>query len=125
MTGWTRRRAIAGLCAGAGVAALGPPGLRLARAQGAREIAIVAQRFRFEPAVVEVKAGEALLLQIHSLDFVHGFQVPALGLRADLLPGMVTPLRLTPLQPGRLDFLCDNFCGDGHETMHGHFNVLA
>ena len=125
---WSRRRAIAGmctgLCAGAGAVALGLAGLRQARAQSAREIEIVAQRFRFTPDVIEIKVGEPVLLLIRSLDFIHGFSVPDLGLRADLLPGMVTPVRMTAQQSGRLDFLCDNFCGDGHETMHGRFNVL-
>jgi cytochrome c oxidase subunit 2 len=125
MTRWSRRHLLSRLCAGAALAGLGLAGLRRAQAQGGREIAIVAQRFRFTPDVIDLQRGEPVLLQIHSLDFVHGFHVPALGLRADLLPGMVTPLRLTPLQAGRLDFLCDNFCGDGHETMHGHFNVLG
>ena len=124
----SRRRALtrlgAGLWAGAAIAALGPGALRLARAQGLREIEIVAQRFRFEPAVIDLKRGEPVLLLIRSLDYIHGFHVPDLGLRSDLLPGTVTSLRMTPKQAGQLDFLCDNFCGDGHENMHGHFNVL-
>jgi cytochrome c oxidase subunit 2 len=24
-----------------------------------------------------------------------------------------------------IDFVCDNFCGDGHEAMHGRFVVSA
>jgi cytochrome c oxidase subunit 2 len=119
-----RRRIVFGLV-GAGATALGLSTLRLAHAQTVREIEIIAQRFKFVPAVVELKAGEPVLLQIRSLDYIHGFNVPDLGIRTDLLPGLVTPVRMTPLQVGRLDFLCDNFCGDGHEDMHGHFNVTA
>ncbi len=119
-----RRRIVFGLM-GAGATALGLSALRLAHAQTVRQIEIVAQRFQFVPAVMELKVGEPVLLLIHSLDYIHGFNVPDLGIRTDLLPGLVTPVRMTPLQVGRLDFLCDNFCGDGHEDMHGHFNVTA
>ena len=92
-------------------------------AQAPREIEIVAQRFKFTPAEIPLKAGEPVVLLLRSLDFAHGFFVPDLDLRTDLMPGRVTRLALTPKNPGRLAFLCDNFCGDGHEGMDGHFIV--
>ena len=97
--------------------------LTAARAQAPREIEITAQRFKFTPAEIPLKAGEPVVLLIRSLDFAHGFYVPDLDLRTDLMPGRVTRLALTPKAPGRLAFLCDNFCGDGHEGMDGHFQV--
>jgi len=97
--------------------------LTAARAQGPREIEITAQRFKFTPSEIPLKAGEPVVLLIRSLDFAHGFFVPDLDLRTDLMPGRVTRLALTPKAPGRLAFLCDNFCGDGHEGMDGHFDI--
>lgn len=94
-----------------------------ARAQAPREIEITAQRFRFTPAEIPLKAGEPVVLLLRSLDFAHGFFVPDLDLRTDLMPGRVTRLTLTPRSAGTLAFLCDNFCGDGHEGMDGHFTV--
>ncbi|MCY4753312.1 cupredoxin domain-containing protein [Pelomonas aquatica] len=94
-----------------------------ARAQAPREIEITAQRFRFTPNVIPLKAGEPVVLLIRSLDFAHGFFVPDLKLRTDLMPGRVTRLALTPQVAGQLAFLCDSFCGDGHEGMDGHFIV--
>jgi len=94
-----------------------------ARAQAPREIEVIAQRFRFTPNVIPLKAGEPVVLLIRSLDFAHGFFVPDLNLRTDLMPGRVIRFALTPKTPGRLAFLCDNFCGDGHEGMDGHFEV--
>jgi cytochrome c oxidase subunit 2 len=111
--------------AGTGAAVIGFAAWRRVEAQAVREINMVAQRFEFVPNAIELKVGEPVLLRIRSLDYIHGFNVPDLGIRADLLPGLVTPIRLTPTQVGRLDFLCDNFCGDSHEEMHGQFNVLA
>ena len=54
-----------------------------------------------------------------------GFNIPALKLRTDIVPGQIARLRLTPAQVGSYDFLCDNFCGDGHEDMNGRLIVVA
>ena len=85
----------------------------------AQVIEVVAQRFRFTPNEIALKAGQPAILAITSLDFVHGFKVPELGIRTDLLPGRVTSVAIKALAPGRYDFLCDNFCGGGHEEMNG------
>jgi cytochrome c oxidase subunit 2 len=71
-----------------------------------------------------VKKGRPVLLEITSLDFVHGFNVPALKLRADLPPGQVTRVRFIPERAGDYAFVCDNFCGEGHEEMHGRIVVV-
>ena len=42
------------------------------------EVQVVASKFRFEPAVIEVTAGEPVRLVIRSKDIVHGFAVPTL-----------------------------------------------
>lgn len=97
---------------------------RQAAAQGqaaaaGRVIEVTAQRFKFTPAEIPLRRGETVTLAITALDFPHGFSVPALQQRVDLMPGRAVRLTLTPTQAGRIDFLCDNFCGDGHEGMHG------
>ena len=122
---WSRRRAVSGLAVSVCAATLGGWLSRQAAAQTAREIEMVASRFAFTPNAIALKVGVPVVLLIHSLDFIHGFNVPDLGLRSDLLPGLVTRIQLTPTRVGRIDFLCDNFCGDGHEEMHGQFNVTG
>ena len=86
-------------------------------------IEMTARRFEYTPSEITVKAGVPVLLKIRSIDFVHGFSLPALQLRADLPPGQVTEVRFTAPQAGVLPFLCDNFCGEGHETMNGRVVV--
>jgi cytochrome c oxidase subunit 2 len=88
-----------------------------------RIIKIVAQRFSFSPNEIILKKGEEVQLEITSLDFVHGFNVPELNVRADLPPGQVTVIKLKPLKSGTFDFVCDNFCGAGHEDMGGRITV--
>jgi cytochrome c oxidase subunit II len=88
-----------------------------------RIIQIVAQRYSYTPNEIVLKTGEPVLLQIKSLDFVHGFNIPDLHIRSDLPPGRVTTINLTPKKSGTYDFLCDNFCGAGHENMNGKIIV--
>jgi cytochrome c oxidase subunit 2 len=88
-------------------------------------IEIVARRFKYEPAEIPLKVGERVVLALRSVDFVHGFTIPDLGVRTDLVPGKITKVELQPTSPGSTDFLCDNFCGNGHEEMHGKFVVSS
>ena len=93
--------------------------------QADRVIEIEAKRFQYTPGEIRVKRGETVTLAIRSLDFVHGFSLPDLGVRADLVPGQVTRLRIKAKETGKFTFLCDNFCGDGHEDMNGTLIVEA
>ena len=118
-----RRHVLKGALAAAGAAAL-----RAALAQAEAEprvIEMTARRFTYEPNEIALKAGERVVVAIRSLDFMHGMNLPDLGMRLDLIPGRVTRLNLHPKVPGVIDFVCDNFCGDGHEEMHGRFVVTA
>jgi cytochrome c oxidase subunit 2 len=36
-----------------------------------------------------------------------------------VVPGREAVLRFTPDRPGSFTFVCDVFCGDGHENMSG------
>ncbi len=118
-----RRHALASALAAGGAMLIGMLVARTAKAQSPREIEVVARRFVFTPNEITLKAGERVVLVLSALDFIHGFNVPGLGIRADLVPGRITRIELQPSAAGRLDFLCDNFCGEGHEEMHGRIFI--
>ena len=84
-----------------------------------RLVKISAKRFSFTPAEVHVRKGETVVLELTSLDRVHGFDLPAFGIRTDIVPKEVTRVTLTPDKAGTFPFHCDVFCGDGHEDMTG------
>jgi cytochrome c oxidase subunit 2 len=90
-----------------------------------RVIRIASRKFAFDPEEVTLKAGEPVLLELTTDDVHMGFSSVDLGLRADILPGQVTRLRLTPRQAGAFPFFCDVFCGDEHELMSGLLRVVA
>ena len=91
----------------------------------ARVVKITAQRFKYTPNEIKLKPGEAVQLEITSLDFIHGLSIPDLKMRADLPPGRVTIVQVQFANAGVYDFLCDNFCGDKHEEMSAKFVVTA
>jgi cytochrome c oxidase subunit 2 len=120
-TSANRRRILLGVVAAAGVTLV-----RAAQdAAEPRVIELTARRFTYTPNEIALKAGERVVIVIRSIDFVHGMNLPDLNMRLDLVPGRITKLELHPKTPGVIDFVCDNFCGDGHEEMHGRFVVSA
>ena len=84
-----------------------------------RVIKVVAKKFNYTPDQITLKKGEPVTLEFTALDFTHGFKVPDLGVRVDLPPGRPVLVHLNPDKTGRFPFLCDNFCGSGHEEMNG------
>ena len=90
-----------------------------AAANNERVITITARAFEYEPNRITLKKGEPAMLELTSKDLFHGFNIPELGLRADLPPGKTMQVRITPEKRGTFEFHCDNFCGTGHESMTG------
>lgn len=86
-------------------------------------IPITAKRFEYSPKDITVKKGVPVVLEFTSLDRLHGFDCPGLGIRADIRPGKVTQVRFVPQKVGIFPFHCDNFCGTGHEGMRGTITV--
>jgi cytochrome c oxidase subunit 2 len=82
-------------------------------------VQVTAKKFEYSPNVITVKMGVPLVLEFTSLDRLHGFNCPGLGIRTDIPPQKVTRLRFVPQKAGTFHFHCDNFCGEGHEGMTG------
>jgi|SRR6185503_11537502 cytochrome c oxidase subunit 2 len=82
-----------------------------------RVVKITARKFEYRPHEIRLKVGEPVVLELVSKDVTHGFNIPDLGLRADLEPGETARVRLVPEKPGTFEFYCDNFCGIDHENM--------
>ena len=103
---------------GAAVVAGGILGVGAA-AQQPRVIPVVARKFVFLPNEIRLKKGEPVTLELSAPEVVMGFNAPDFKVRADIIPGQVSKLTFTPDKAGTFTFLCDIFCGDGHEGMSG------
>jgi cytochrome c oxidase subunit II len=112
----THKRALIGA---AGALALSSAAAFVFAGPTQRVIKIVAKKFVFVPAEIRVQRGETVLLQLSAPEVPMGFNLPDFALRADVVPGKVTTLQLTPDKAGSFTFLCDVFCGSGHEEMSG------
>ena len=100
-------------------------GLRAAAQPKEQVIKILARRFTYSPNQLKLKKGVPVVLEFTSADVIMGFSAPDFQTRADIVPGQVTRVRLVPDKEGTFTFLCDIFCGSGHETMSGSITVVA
>jgi cytochrome c oxidase subunit 2 len=89
----------------------------------AEVVSVTARAFEYSPAEIHLKKDRAVILELRSQDLFHGFNIPDLGVRADLPPGQSVRIALTPRRSGVFAFHCDNFCGSGHEQMSGRIIV--
>ena len=114
-------------CIGAAVLAVGFVGEAAIAARaatgGEKVIAVSAMKFQYIPAIIKLKKDEPVIIELSSLDRRHGFFIPELGLRADVLPDSPVRVRIVPEKSGKFVFRCDNFCGEDHEEMEGAFVV--
>ena len=100
-------------------------GLRAAAQPEEQIIKILARRFTYTPNKLSLKRGVPVVLELTSADVLMGFNAPDFDVRADIIPGQTARVRLAPDKVGTFTFLCDIFCGSGHETMNGTITVVA
>lgn len=80
----------------------------------------------FEPADISVEVGESVLLRLQSVDVMHQFYVPGLGLGpVDVKPGHVAEIRFTVGEAGVFQYYCTSLCGCCHFYMRGWIVVTA
>jgi cytochrome c oxidase subunit II len=91
----------------------------------AREIRIVAKRFAFEPARVEVTVGERVRLVVASADGVHGIEIKKFKVNKKVPRGGEAAIEFVASAIGEFRILCSEYCGDGHDEMKGMLVVVA
>jgi cytochrome c oxidase subunit 2 len=96
------------------------------QAAGPRVIDVVARRYAFEPAEIQVAVGEAVRLMVRSADGLHGIEIKQFKVKKELERG-ATPVAidLKADTAGRYPILCSEFCGEGHADMMGTLVVVA
>lgn len=91
----------------------------IARAAEPRVVKIVAKKFEFVPNEIRVRQGETVTLEFTAPEVPMGVNLADFAMRTDIIPGKPSTLRLTPNKVGTFTFVCDLFCGSGHEDMSG------
>ena len=88
-----------------------------ARANPVHEVQVAAKQFAFEPAVIQVTAGEPVRLVIRSADRVHGFSIRDLKIDVQIPRTGEVVVEFTAPRAGRYEIACSEFCGSGHGHM--------
>ena len=112
------RRAASAWC-GLALVATALTGSRTAAAgQPVHEVQVVASRFSFEPASIQVVAGESVRLVVRSKDGTHGFAIPKLKIELHIPDnGEPVTTEFTAPAAGEYEIACSEFCGRGHAQM--------
>jgi cytochrome c oxidase subunit II len=75
--------------------------------------------------VMGVPIDRPVLVQLSAKDVIHSFGVPAMRVKQDAIPGMVTPVWFTPIVSGDFDIACSQLCGFAHYRMRGVLKVMT
>ena len=107
------------------VAALGivAAAATIGMAQAPKVIKMTVKKFEYSVKEITLKKGMPVVIEITSEDRVHGFSLPAFGARSEVVPGQPTRISFTPDKVGVFEYLCDVFCGEGHEDVTGKLTV--
>ena len=97
-----------------------------ARASEPRVIDVVARKFAFEPARIEITEGETVRLMVRSADGVHGVSIKKFKVSEEI-PRGGTPVMIefTATAVGEFEILCSEYCGKGHEDMSARLVIKA
>jgi cytochrome c oxidase subunit II len=72
-----------------------------------------------------VPKGESVYFRLHSKDVIHAFWIPAFRLQEDVVPGITTHYRVTPIRLGSYPVVCNLLCGVGHSLMRSTVHVVT
>lgn len=64
-----------------------------------------------------VPVGQPIKVNLHSVDVLHSFFVPAFRIKRDVVPGMESYVWFKATEPGSYDIFCAEYCGTGHSKM--------
>jgi cytochrome c oxidase subunit 2 len=68
-------------------------------------------------AELYVPQGVPVKVNLKSADVLHSFYVPAYRVKQDVVPGLDTYAWFQPVDTGRYDIFCAEYCGQGHSYM--------
>lgn len=92
-----------------------PLGLDRTSPTGADDIVVLNQ--------IHVPVDRPVSIQLSSKDVIHSFGVPAMRVKQDAVPGVLSPLWFTPTVAGTYDIACSQLCGLAHFRMRGTITV--
>ena len=99
------------------------PGVR-ALALNKYQVSVVAYTYSFQPSEIILPVGADVDFFLTSRDVIHGFQILDTNINVEVVPGEVSTFSYTFDEPGEYRFLCNQYCGVGHQNMMAVVRVL-
>lgn len=87
------------------------------------EVDMKASLFAWDPPVIKVHQGDKVVLNLTSLDIVHGIYVDGYEENFLVNPGKTTRVEFVADKPGKFKFRCSFTCGNMHPFMIGEMVV--
>lgn len=91
---------------------------------GSVTVRMVAARYSFYPQMIEVPADTDVKFRITSPDVLHGVHVPFTNMSTMVVPGYVSEVNTRFSREGEAQFLCNEYCGLGHDYMWSKLKVV-
>ena len=88
-----------------------------------KEFTIKASQFKFEPSKIEVKFGDKVRITAYSEDVSHGLALPEFEVYLYLEKNNPKTIEFIADKSGKFQYLCNTFCGEGHDSMKGEIIV--
>jgi cytochrome c oxidase subunit 2 len=73
---------------------------------------------------LHVPVGRPVKLIMTSEDVIHDFSIPAMRVKADVIPGRFVQIWFEPTRPGTYHIFCAEYCGTQHSRMTGQVEVM-
>jgi cytochrome c oxidase subunit 2 len=73
---------------------------------------------------LHVPVGRPVKLIMTSEDVIHDFSIPAMRVKADVIPGRFVQMWFEPTKPGTYRIFCAEYCGTDHSDMTGQVIVM-
>jgi cytochrome c oxidase subunit 2 len=86
---------------------------------------MVAARYSFYPQMIEVPVDTPVTFRITSPDVLHGVHVPFTNMSTMVVPGYVSEVTTSFRREGEAQFLCNEYCGLGHDYMWSKLKVVS
>ncbi len=68
---------------------------------------------------LHVPVDRNVIVDVSSKDVIHNFDLPAMRIAQDAIPGQIIPMWFKPVKTGSYEIVCGQLCGLGHYSMKG------
>lgn len=72
-----------------------------------------------------IPVNQNILASLEARDVIHGFFIPTVRIKQDVLPGRKIPAWFNVTKVGEYEIACTELCGFGHYNMRGFLKVLS